>query len=205
MAHLDGPGSGREAPESLRYRRRMNARTRTVLHLLAATGSIGIAGLVAWAWLSPQIRLDTALTLTVFLVPWVVIGGPYLMHLAASARSERHAQELWRDHGRRARRFAGTVTDRDVRTTDEGQVSLFRVRVTGLPAAVFPGGEVAAAWRPFPRAGDYLLQSQVPGAGAPARVWRVPGLPDSPVVVELTDPTVVTPAPGGGEVVHGGD
>lgn len=116
----------------------MNARTRTVLHVLAAAGSIGIAGLVAWAWLSPQVRLDTALTLAVFLVPWVVIGGPYLMHLAASARSERHAQELWREHRGRARRFAGTVADRDVRTTDEGQVSLFRVRVTGLPAAAFP-------------------------------------------------------------------
>lgn len=101
------------------------------------------------------------------------------------ARDDREAQAAWAAAHVQATAEAGRVVARRVRLAEEGTPTSFE-----LDIAVDGHAQFTAQWS-LERASQRLLQTQVPGPGSPARVWRAANMPDAPVVVEVTDPTVV--------------
>ncbi|UKA58622.1 hypothetical protein [Arthrobacter sp. FW306-2-2C-D06B] len=118
--------------------------------------------------------------------------GVHLVHLvpriSPDAAPERAAQGNWNWMRATVRPVRGTVASRNVGLSEDGGVSSFALTIrTGEPGIA----SFEAGWKP-PAGSPDLLQSQVPGIGAEARVW-VPGQSQTgqPLfVVEVVDPTV---------------
>jgi len=82
------------------------------------------------------------------------------------------------------------VLARDIRLTEDGSVSSY-----DLTVMLGDGSTLRGRGSPRTASSRPLLQSQVPGVGAEARVWRVVevGVDPSaaPVVIQAADPSVV--------------
>jgi hypothetical protein len=112
---------------------------------------------------------------------WAIYAGSI-----AAANRETRLQSRWSTVRVRARAVSGEVRSRTVRTSDDGLVTEFTLTVEVEDAAPF-----AATWHPHREARAYLLQPQVPNAGAPVRAWLInDGRNDPPVVVEVVDPSI---------------
>ncbi len=100
--------------------------------------------------------------------------------------SERvRARARWADAAGRVERLDGVVSARTVSTSEDGGVDGFTLVVDTAE------GTVCAKWERLTARSRMLLQSQVPGVGARARVWRIREADDDgPVVVEVLDPSV---------------
>ncbi|MBN7138927.1 hypothetical protein A7A76_07395 [Lysobacter enzymogenes] len=102
------------------------------------------------------------------------------------ARFERGLQARWRELAPAAVATAGRVVGRDWVLAEDGSVSSFVLTVQAGE-----GESVSGLWQPA-NARQSLLQAQVPGIGAPVRIWRAPGAPaDAPLAIEVADPSVV--------------
>ncbi|HZX76878.1 MAG TPA: hypothetical protein VFE83_06835 [Lysobacter sp.] len=122
----------------------------------------------------------------------VMIGGlavalwAILIGSIEQANLERHLQTVWREIAPRAVAATARVTERRWVLAEDGSVTSFALVVQPPD-----GRPLCARWRPD-TSRDCLLQSQVPGVGSEARVWRAPdGLVAAPLVVEVADPTIV--------------
>lgn len=150
--------------------------------LLVATG-LGVVPLILlWTVETPGLWFSLLFTvfIGVLLVgAWLIVAGT-----RATGRERVAAAARWAAVRDDAVASPGRVVDRRVSLTDSGEVSGFVVQVVGEE-----GLSLVAGWAPHPSRSDYLLQPQVPGIGAHARIWSVPSHPGSPVVVDVVDPT----------------
>lgn len=177
VVHLES-ALGTAPPARLRLPRRLGgpakAAVGAVLVIGAVIAAVGIASL--WTAQTPGLWFSILFT--------VLLGGLTLGFWAAylvsfgSAAQARRAEAAWEAGCATAVPADGRVTDRKVAVTDTGRVSGFDLTIA------LPDGTVVAAWH---GRGEPILQPQVPGVGAPVRVWRA----DGALVVEVVDPTVV--------------
>lgn len=168
-----------QPPAQLRLPRRLGAAAKTVIGvLLVAELGIAVAG-IGMLWITQTPGWWFSVLFTVMLGGFTLgVWAAYLISFGTAAQGRR-AEAAWAARGPIAFQD-GRVVDRKVGLSDTGRVSGFDLTVE------LPDGAVLAAWRPTPEE-DGLLQPQVPGVGAPARVWRT----DGALVAEVVDPTVV--------------
>jgi len=135
--------------------------------------------------LLPGLVLFTVFIAVLVVVLWTVYVGS-LVHSAERVRA--HAR--WRRAAGSIERQDGTVRARTVSTIEDGGVDRFELAVDTA------AGPLLATWERATARAPMLLQTQVPGVGARARVWRIRDAgADAPLVIEVRDPSVVTPAP----------
>ncbi|KRC61444.1 hypothetical protein ASE14_11275 [Agromyces sp. Root81] len=178
------------APESLLLPVRLGPVGRSLFVVANVVATIGaVAALVLlWSGPTPGWWYDAIFTVLVGFIP--VVLWALLIGSVAETRKDRAMQETWSELRDRARAEHGDVLARDIRLAEDGSVSSFELTVSGAESSTF-----RAQWRPRSATGRGLLQPQVPGIGAPVRIWRAPGNTggvDLPVVVEAADQSVVT-------------
>ena len=162
---------------------------RVVLAALLVLASVVAAGSIVPLWTMQTPGVWFSLLFTVFLAGLVVaLWGVYAGALTHSAQRVR-AHARWREAAGRIERLDGAVRARTVSTIEDGGVARFELIVDT------PAGPLAAVWDRPTASAPMLLQSQVPGVGARARVWRIRDAgADDPLVIEVRDPSVVTSA-----------
>lgn len=181
LAPAPGP-----APAALELPRRLGPAGRAWFAFAnAAVSAASMAALfLLWTHATPGWWFD--LIFTVMLVglaaaPWAILAASI-----RQARFERGLQALWGDIGRRAIAADAQVIERDWTLSEDGSVASFTLTVRTADAASLCG-----RWQPA-AASQGLLQAQVPGVGAQARVWRVAdAAAGAPLVIEAADPSVV--------------
>jgi hypothetical protein len=176
-------------PAELPLRGAMRPGTRVVLVVLLVLASVMGAGAIVPLWITPTpgvwfSLLFTVVTAVLVVVLWVGYIGS-VVHSAERVRA--HAR--WRGAAGRIERLDGTVLARTVSTIEDGGVDRFELVVGAA------GGALAATWERATARAPMLLQTQVPGVGARARIWRIQDADaDAPLVIEVRDPSVVSPA-----------
>ncbi|KRC61448.1 hypothetical protein ASE14_11300 [Agromyces sp. Root81] len=178
------------APESLLLPKRMRTLGRVMFALagLVATAGAVAALVMLWTDETPGWWFNVIFTVMIGGIPvvlWAILIGSI-----QDAGAERAMQEVWQEHRHHARAERGSVADRRIALSDDGSVSSFDLVVT-----LGTGGTLEGSWRPRTSSSRPLLQTQVPGVGTAVRVWRIADAgvdpSASPVVIEVTDPTVV--------------
>lgn len=173
-------------PESLRFPRRMGAAGRTGFALLNLVASAGAAWAIVRLWTDETPGWWFNLIFTVLLACLALALWAVLVGSIRQAALERRLEALWREIGPTAVATAGQVTGRRWVLAEDGSVSSF-----ALVVRLADGLALQARWNPD-NTRECLLQTQVPGVGAQARIWRVPdAAADAPAVVEVADPSVV--------------
>lgn len=180
-------------PTELPGRTPLRRGARVVLVALLVLASLVGAGSVVPLWTTSTPGLWFSLLFTVFIAAlvaalWIAYAGA----VAQSAARER-ARARWRRAGGRIERRDGSVVARTVSTIEDGTVERFELTVE------IGARPLTAAWeRPTARTRT-LLQTQVPGVGAPCRVWCIRGgQDDDPLVVEVQDASVRPSTPAAG-------
>lgn len=170
-------------PESLRLKSRLSMGSRAALWVaLLAASALGSYLLIAlWTSLTPGWWFNLIFTV---MIGCFVIGGWVVFADALRSGVRREAASArWSETNGVARATEAIVTERDVVTSDSGDVPSFTLTVkTG------DGQTVTAQWRPQPHSRRWLLQSQIPGVGSRARVWQAENA--GPLVIEVLDATV---------------
>ena len=176
-------------PASLRVKRKLGPAARIALVLVLIIAAICcIAGIVA-LWTNPTPGWWFSLLFTVMLAGLcLALWGAYFGAMRSGTDRERAAAR-WTQTLGDVRARSGVVVARSVGTSEDGSVSQFTLTVR-----TEDGATVEGVWRP--RTTRPLLQSQVPGVGASARVWSIPAAATTaePLVIEVLDPTVVADA-----------
>ncbi|MBX9401642.1 hypothetical protein K4L06_09980 [Lysobacter sp. BMK333-48F3] len=173
-------------PESLRFPRRMGTAGRTGFAFLNLVASAGAAWAIVQLWTDETPGWWFNLIFTVLLACLVLALWAILAGSIRQATLERRLEALWREIGPTAVATAGQVTGRCWVLAEDGSVSSFVLLVR-----LADGLALQAHWNPD-NSRECLLQTQVPGVGAQARVWRVPdAAADAPLVIETADPSVV--------------
>ena len=160
---------------------RGSAQAGLAVALAAATLVAGFLVVVLWTTETPGWWFS--LLFSVFIVGLVI--GLWAIYLGSLKEGEARAaaQARWDEALSDVRHEDGTVVARDVKTLEDGSVARFEVTVSTAA-----GDSVGGTWTRRSASAGSLLQPQVPGVGAAARVWRAPG---SPVVIEVLDPSAV--------------
>ncbi|USQ80155.1 hypothetical protein NF556_00375 [Ornithinimicrobium faecis] len=174
-------------PAELPVPRRVNGAGRVLVGIALAAAAVGSTLVIRTLWTegSPGWWFSALFTVFIALVA-LGLGIAYVGWLRRIGE-ERSASAAWRAAIAGVRGEPGTVTHRDVRLGEDGDVLGITMTVRTAGGAV-----VGASWRPTGEV-RRLLQPQVPGVGSSARVWRAPGA--GPVLVDVLDPTVVRAAP----------
>lgn len=175
---------GATAPAALRLPRRLGTGGRIAFVVVSLAASAGTATGIVLLWTEQTPGWWFSLLFSVLLgamglVPWFLLAGSI-----GAAREDREAQAAWSAARGSAAPTAGRVAARRTRLAEEGTPTSFE-----LDVELADGSRLTAEWQ-LERAAQRLLQSQVPGVGAAVRVWRVAGMPEAPVVVEVADPSV---------------
>lgn len=180
---------GAEPPLELLFQRRLGPAGRVIVAVVfvLTTMTCGWFAVELWTSDTPGWWFNAMFTVMfVGLLIGVWVG------FASSVRNgarERAAQDQWKRARTTARPVRGSVASRHVGLSEDGGVSSFSLTITTDQPDVAP---FEAEWnRPAGSSAD-LLQSQVPGIGAEARVWVCgQSQTDQPLfVVEVADPTV---------------
>ncbi|UHQ24887.1 hypothetical protein LVB77_09510 [Lysobacter sp. 5GHs7-4] len=186
LPRLDAAASPGPPPEALKLPQRMGPTGRLLFALMCATTSACAAWMIyeLWTGETPGWWFDLLFT--------VMIGGLALALwaiLIGSVRQARHEARLrtaWHDIAPTAIAVPARVTDRYWALAEDGAVMTFTLTVQDED-----GRTVCGEWHPEHSRGQ-LLQTQVPGIGAAARVWRTADAgADAPLVIEVADPSVV--------------
>lgn len=176
-------------PASLRVKRKLGPSARVALVLVLSVAAILCLASIIALWTNPTPGWWFSLLFTVMLGGLcLALWGAYFGAVRSGADRERAAAR-WTETLGAVRARSGVVSARSVGTTEDGSVSQFTLTVR-----TEDGATVAGVWRP--RTKRPLLQSQVPGVGASARVWSVPAAATTaePLVIEVLDPTVAADA-----------
>lgn len=179
-------------PVVLPVRRALRAGSRVILVTLLTLASIAGAEMIFSLWTMSTPGWWFSLLFTIVITALVVaLWLGYVGSVVQSAERVR-ARARWADATDRIEQLGGSVAARTVSTIEDGGVDSFTLTIDT------PAGLVSAMWeRPTARS-PMLLQTQVPGVGASARVWRIRDADaDAPVVVEVRDPSIEVPAPTG--------
>ena len=136
-----------------------------------------------WTSLTPGWWFN--LIFTVMIVCLVIGGWVVFVDALRSGVRREAASARWSETHTSAHATEAIVTERDVVTSDNGDVPSFTLTVKTAD-----GEMVSAQWRPQPHARRWLLQSKIPGVGSRARVWRSGAASADPLVVEVIDATV---------------
>lgn len=174
------------APESLRFPARMGIAGRIGFGLLNLVASIGAAWAIVLLWTDDTPGWWFNLIFTVMLGGLALALWAALVGSIQQARLERELQAMWRKIGPTAVAASGRVSDRRWALAEDGAVSCF-----ALVVQLADGPSVEGRWNPQ-HSDQRLLQTQVPGVGAQARVWRIPNAAaNAPLLIEVADPSVV--------------
>ena len=167
----------------------MRPAARAIFVALLVLATVLGAGAIVPLWTMTTPGVWFSLLFTVFIAGLVVaLWAIYIGSLAHSAERVR-AHARWRGAAGRIERLDGTVGARTVSTIEDGTVHRFELTVDTAE------GPLLAAWERATARSPMLLQTQVPGVGARARIWRIrDAVADAPLVIEVRDPSVVTPA-----------
>lgn len=186
VPRLSPAGSLARAPESLRLPARMGVAGRIGFGLLNLVVSIGAAWAIVRLWTDQTPGWWFNLIFTVMLGGVALALWAILIGSIQQAALERELQALWRKIGPTAVAAAGRVSERRWALAEDGSVSSF-----ALVVRLDDGLCLEGLWRPE-NSGQRLLQTQVPGVGAHARVWRAANAAAAaPLVIEVADPSVV--------------
>jgi hypothetical protein len=170
-------------PAELPIPPRMGPTGRRLAYLGCLLATVLTVGFSILLWVSDTPGWWFSALFTVFFAVLCLTFWGVVEASVTAGDAERDAARVW------ARALPGVVgqrgvlADRHVALSDEGGVSSFDVAIE-----LDDGGTVTARWLPG-REAPTLLQPQVPGARAAARVWRDPQTAGAPVVVDLLDPT----------------
>lgn len=175
------------APEVLRFGARMSPTSRVVVAgLLAIATALFVGALyILWTNETPGWWFNALFTVILLGLPVATWAG----YVAAIRRADEEVrmQGFWAASRLRARLVGGRVVGRDVRVSEDGTIASFDLTID-IPDAP----PITATWHPHGRPARYILQTQVPGVGAEARVWLIDAATaDRPLVVEVVDPTVI--------------
>ncbi|MGH3703530.1 MAG: hypothetical protein ACRDT9_02770 [Agromyces sp.] len=186
LERLDASGS---VPESLGLPARMGPVGHSLFAVANMVATLGVVAalLLLWSGATPGWWFDALFTILLAAIP--VILWALLVGSISGARKERAMQARWATLRGGAHAERGVALSRDIRLSEDGTVSSFDLTVSGSEQAVF-----RAEWRPRSSTSRGLLQPQVPGLGAPVRIWRTPDTGDGIerlIVVEVVDPSVV--------------
>lgn len=167
----------------------MRPGARAVFVVLLVLATVVGAGSIVPLWTMTTPGVWFSLFFTVFIaVLVVVLWAVYIGSLVHSAERVR-AHARWLDAAGRIERLDGAVRARTVSTIEDGGVDRFELVVD------VAGGALSGTWERATAGTPMLLQTQVPGVGARARIWRIRDADaDAPLVIEVRDPSVVTPA-----------
>ncbi|PRB06917.1 hypothetical protein [Microbacterium sp. MYb64] len=176
-------------PTELPLRGAMRPGARAVFVVLLVLATVVGAGSIVPLWTMTTPGVWFSLFFTVFIaVLVVVLWAVYIGSLVHSAERVR-AHARWLDAAGRIERLDGAVRARTVSTIEDGGVDRFELVVD------VAGGALSGTWERATAGTPMLLQTQVPGVGARARIWRIRDADaDAPLVIEVRDPSVVTPA-----------
>ncbi|MCM3658875.1 hypothetical protein M3147_16585 [Agromyces mediolanus] len=184
VERLDDAASA-HPPAALRLPRRLGTPGRIAFAAANLVATLVAAGGIVLLWREETPGWWFSLLFTLLLGALALALWLLLIGSIGAAREDREAQTAWSAVRERATATAGRIAARRTELAEEGTPTSFELDVE------LEGGErVTAEWR-LERAAQRLLQSQVPGIGAPVRVWRAAGMPQAPVVVEVADPSVV--------------
>ncbi|OZB82661.1 MAG: hypothetical protein B7X41_15960 [Microbacterium sp. 14-71-5] len=176
-------------PAELPLRGAMRPGARAVFVVLLLLATVAGAGAIVLLWTTPTPGLWFSLLFTVLIAALVVVL--WVVHVGSLAYSAERvrAHARWRGAAGRIDRLDGTVRARTVSTIEDGGVDRFELVVDTAE------GPLLAAWERATARSPMLLQTQVPGVGARARIWRIREAgADAPLVIEVRDPSVVSPA-----------
>lgn len=175
-----------QAPEALAFPPRMRRTGRILFALLNVIASAGAAWAIYLLWTDDTPGWWFNLIFTVMLgglalALWAVLSGSI-----QQAKREARLQTIWRGIAPRAVATGGRVSERRWKLAEDGAVASFSLVVQ------IPGDRpICGHWRPT-SSREQLLQTQVPGVGAEARVWRAANSAhQAPLVIEVADPSVV--------------
>lgn len=179
-------------PAELRIRPRLAPAAIIALAVLLSAEAVLSLYLIVVLWTTPTPGWWFSLLFSIMLVGMTLgFWAGFIVAMQAGAGRER-ASARWTETVHAVRDSPGVIVSRDVATSDDGSVLRFELTVRTSQASTVTG-----TWRPR-SASPRLLQSQVPGVGASARVWRVGAAADEPAVIEALDPTVTAHADGSG-------
>lgn len=186
VPQLGPAGSPAQAPGSLRLPERMGTAGRIGFGLLNLVASIGAAWAIVQLWTGQTPGWWFNLIFTVMLGGMALALWAILIGSIQQAKLERELQARWREIGPTAVADAGRVSERRWSLAEDGSVSSF-----ALVLRFDDGLCLEGLWRPEDSS-QRLLQTQVPGVGAHARVWRAANAAAAaPLVIEVADPSVV--------------
>jgi hypothetical protein len=185
VVHLLQEWGPETPPENLRLSGAMKASARALFAALLVIESLATCFFVWVLWTEETPGWWFSLLFTVILLGMSVALWAVYVSAIGTGRERALAQARWTASLGSVRLTAGTVAARDVSTIEDGSVSRFEL-------AVDADDSLLATWQRRTSSARMLLQTQVPGVGAPVRVWRSPGAPaDFPLVIEALDPSVV--------------
>lgn len=186
VPRLSPAASPGPAPRSLRFPRRMGTAGRIGFALMNLIAGAGAVWAVAQLWTEPTPGWWFNLIFTVMLVGLAIALWAVLAACIRQAKLERGLEAQWREIRPGAIAAAGRVTGRHWVLAEDGSLSSF-----ALIVRLGDGRALEGRWNPQ-SSRDYLLQTQVPGVGAEARVWYVPdAAAEAPLVIEVADASVV--------------
>lgn len=186
VARLETASSRTQAPEALLFPRRMRRSGRVWFALLNATASVGAAWAIYQLWTDESPGWWFNLIFTVMLGGLALALWAILFGSIQQAKLEAQLQTIWRGIAPHAVATSGRVSERRWKLAEDGAVVAF-----SLVVQIAADKPIRGQWHPA-TSSERLLQTQVPGVGAGARVWRAPNAPDeAPLVIEVADPSVV--------------
>lgn len=172
----------------------MSTAARVTYALLLVAASVLCCYLVFLLWTSETPGWWFSLLFTVMLVGLTVaLWAVYLAAIRTGNERER-ARSRWLESVEQVQPSTGVIVAREVNTLEDGVVHRFELTVAS------PSGDrVHGLWQGRLSGVPRVLQSQVPGVGASARVWRSPhATEDDPLVIEALDPSVGDEVAGAG-------
>lgn len=185
---LQHPHDG-AAPRDLRLRPSSSPSKKAWLRALAVAVAVICAAVAAilWIFATPNgwhipINLFWSIVLGL-----IAIAGGVGAHEYSSNSSQRSAATArWDATSAHVVSVPALVVARDAGTSDEGDVVRIELTVESEDGARFRGKWRARGGTPR------VLQTQIPGIGSAATVWRISdGVAEDPIVIEVVDPTVI--------------
>lgn len=172
-------------PAELPVRGPLRTTSRVVLVALLVLAAAVATGAIVALWMAETPGWWFPLLFTVVFIALVVALWIGFVGAVVQSSERVRARARWADAAGRVERLDGVVSARTVSTIEDGGVDSFILVVDTAE------GTVCARWeRPTARS-RMLLQTEVPGVGARARVWRIREADDDePVLVEVRDPSV---------------
>lgn len=188
LERLDSTAS---APQSLLLPNHLTSFGRAMFAFVNVLGTLAVAVPLYLLWSDPETPgwwFNLIFTVILGGIPvalWAILIGS-----GREAKSDRAMKSIWDEFRHDARAGSGVVLARETNLSEDGAVSSF-----SLTVSLNDGSTLSGRWRPQKASSRLLLQQQVPGVGAPVRVWMLAdaaiGPGPAPAIIEVVDPSVV--------------